>query len=439
MKRTAILLFCIILLSFSLATGEYDYSSYTDEELVSIISAAEDELARRKTSADNIMNQSEDVDSIIPGRQLSPIETIEGSILNVRDMGLYSGNNIEHSFYSITEGSYYFYTAACSSNAYSYPAGAFYDNNGNLIMTFGESAGMIFENVLVKAPAHATTCVLNKNNGLKTLSLKEAIVPSATPAQTEKYNLDFADALIRLEKRNPFKFAPMNEGYVTFIFDDLTYDIDTVAAVFAEYNYPACFAAIPIRLSEKANGLSAPKGDYTVGMTMQEVLTQAVADGGEVLVHNRGPAITEESQYDYEFMYGYFVQSKQDLINAGFRPRGIIRAGGANAILRSPEIDRWLIGCYEYANMGTLPQYNWDRVDTNGDLSAMKEAIDRAYTDHTWVVFMCHGLDAYHHGEAMSDESRLREILTYCQTKGINTVTCSYIFDHYSSSTTEIR
>ena len=385
-----------------------------------------------------IGNQLDEANAMKPGTQLLPTSTVTGSIYNVNDKSTYGDKNtLGHSFYSISGGASYFFTAACASNAKSYPAGAFFDKDGKWLASFGQEAGQIFSEVLITAPADAQICVLNKNNGLDAVVLREALSPQSEEVHHAGYNLNIADAMIRQEKRNPFRFAAMDKGYVTFIFDDLTNDIDLIASIFAEYGYPAGFAAIPSKLSMTAKGLNEANGNYFVGMTMQEVLTQAVEDGGEILVHNSSPTVTIESQYDFEFMYSYFIQAKENLEEAGFSPRGIIRAGGSEAINRSEEIDRWLIGNYEYANMGTLPQYNWDRSNTTSGLDGIKTKIDTAAANHTWVSFRCHGLDAYQSGEAMSDESKLREILTYCQNLDVEVVTCGYIFDHFGSSVLE--
>ena len=370
----------------------------------------------------------------LPGATISPDSTVNRSIYNVTTKTTY-GDSSEygHSFYKVTGGEHYFYTAGCGSSSNLYPAGAFYDEYGNWVQSFGTDSGASYDDELIRAPSNATQCVLNRNNGILTVILKEA-VKNGNSAQNGGYNLYMADAMIRQEKKNPFAFATFDKGYVTFTFDDLTEDIDIVAAVFAEYGFPVVFAAIPARLDVIATGLSATNGDYTTGMTMRDILTQAVADGGEVIVHNSSPVVTEDNQGDFDFMYNYFVQSKKSLEKAGFNTRGIFRAGGTGAINRSTEIDRWLIGNYEYANMGTLPQYSWDRINTTVGLAEMKSRIDAAQTNHTWIQFAAHGLDIYNFGEGMSDESKLREILTYCQTVGISVVTCAYIFEHFSSS-----
>ena len=401
--------------------------------LVGDMADARDRLAMIETQLD-------EASAMTPGAQLSPTETVARSLLGVKDKSTYGDRDaLGHSFYGVTGGAKYFYTASSATSANTYPAGAFYDEKGNWISSFGQDAGRIYEDVLVTAPADAKTCVLNKNNGLAAVALKEALSPASEEALQAGYNLDIADALIRREKRNPFAFSAFDKGYVTFVFDDLTADIDLVASVFAEYGYPLCLAAIPSRLDNIASGLDAPKGDYAPGMAMREVMAQAVSDGGEILTHNSSPVVTEDSQYDADFMYAYFIQSKRSLEKAGFHPRGIIRAGGANAVSRSAEIDRWLVGNYEYANMGTLPQYSWDRTNTNIGMAAMKAAIDSAAASHTWLRFMCHGLDANGSGEALGSEALLREILDYCGTAGVEVVTCAYMFDQFGSSALEER
>ena len=430
----------ICIIKYSTSTAEITLKEQYTLTGSALVDGLVGDMADAKDRLTMIETQLDEANSMTPGTQLSPTSTVDRSLLDVKNKTAYGDSSIYgHSFFSVTGGAKYFYTAASASNVNTYPAGAFYDENGNWMVSFGHEVSKIYEDVLVTAPGDAKTCVLNKNNGLAAVILKEALSPSSEEAQQAGYNLNVADALIRQEKKNPFQFAAMDKGYVSFVFDDLTNDIDLIAAVFAEYGFPVGFAAIPASLSKTASGLSATNGDYTVGMTMKDVLAQAVTDGGEVLVHNSSPVVTEDSQYDFEFMYSYFVQVKKSLEEAGFKPRGIIRAGGTGAISRSAEIDRWLIGNYEYANMGTLPQYAWERVNSNIGLANMKTHIDTAATNHAWICFMCHGLDNYQSGEAMSDESKLREILTYCTTAGVEVVTPGYVFTQFGSSELEER
>lgn len=364
---------------------------------------------------------------------LTPIETVSGSLYDVKRKEPYGeSGNYSHSFYRVTGGKAYRFTAASSSNVKNFPAGAFYDAEGNYLQSIGaEAASCIFMNGVIAAPESAVLCVLNRNNLLSEVILRE--YTGNSEAVEKEYRLDIADEMIELEKKNPFQFSAFDRGYVTFVFDDLTADIDLVAAVFAAYRYPLVLAAIPARLNMTASGLTAPKGAYTPGMTMWDIMELAADNGGEIIVHNEAPVVTEENQYDYDFMYSYFVRSKKQLEEAGFQPRGILRTGGAGAIGSSAEIDRWLIGNYAYSNMGTLPQYRCERRSTEGTLDDLKQAIDSACEQHAWVAFLCHGLNYYQGSEAMTNENDLREILTYCQDKGIPVVTYSYIFDHFGS------
>ena len=154
--------------------------------------------------------------------------------------------------------------------------------------------------------------------------------------------------------------------------------------------------------------------------------------------HNASPIVTQDNQYDYDFMYGYFCTSKENLNNAGFHPRGIIRAGGTGAINRSTEIDRWLIGNYEYANMGTLPQYSWDRTSIQQSQANLKAAILAAKNNKTWLRFMCHSYD-FGDGETFTGEADLIELLEYINQIGITVVTVGYMFDTFGSNAFEER
>lgn len=371
----------------------------------------------------------------VPGTIVQPARTVERSIYDVKGQGYYGDNqSYGCSFYKISgEGQCLFVTCAAATNAERYPACAFLDENNNVLTTYGISGGTYYD-LLVVAPENAVTMVINQNNGV------ECQVKTAVGVNSVKnYNLYMADALLREAKKNPFAFSAMDNGYVTFIFDDLTSDIDAVAAVFEEYGLPLVLAAIPERLDNHAKGLTETQGSYSPNMLMRDVMAQVTAHGGEIMSHNSSPVITEENQYNYSIMSRYFIDSKMDLAAAGFFPRGIICAGGPGGIERSEEIDRWLIGNYEYANMGTLPQYAWERLSTEIGMEKLKNAISKAKEDHSWVALMCHGFDYYKKGEALSSPGELRSILDYCRQEGVQVVTCGYIFDHFSSSVMEER
>ena len=83
-------------------------------------------------------------------------------------------------------------------------------------------------------------------------------------------------------------------------------------------------------------------------MSVKEVCDRVVILGGEILAHNSSPVINVTNQYDYDFMHKYFITTKKQLEVNGYNVRGIIRAGGTGAISGTPEIEKWLIGNYEY-------------------------------------------------------------------------------------------
>ena len=245
------------------------------------------------------------------------------------------------------------------------------------------------------------------------------------------YDLTMADALIRAEKRNPFALAPFEKGYVTFVWDDLNPDIDLVASIFAEYGFPIGIGAIPSKLSNIASGLQADSHGYTVGMTMQDVCEQVVTDGGEIMCHGSS-IVTNENQYDYDFMYNHYVVARETLESAGFDVRGFIRVGGTGVVSNTTEIERWLIGNFAYSNDGIAVNYYQDRITIDNTLENLKASVLAAKTNHTWTKFMCHKL--YESASSGITEANLRALLDYIEEIGLDVVTYADIFDNYSSS-----
>ena len=335
-----------------------------------------------------------------------------------------------HAFFHVTGGETYLVSGGSSSNILEFPLGAFYSKSGEKLMSFGEKPSGIYENEPVLAPFDAVTLVVNQNNGAS-LAVYQAIYDENQ--NSHKYDLTLADEMIRLQKLNPFCFKPFPEGYVTFVFDDLTDDIDSVAATFEEYGYPLVLAAIPDRLEAGATALTDRRGSYSPGMIMKDIMETVVRLGGEIMVHNRAPVVTEKNQRDYDFMYDYFIQAKDLLTEAGFSPRGIIRAGGDGALQRSEEIERWLIGNYDYSNMGLAGNYCLDRKSINRPINEVKNDIKYANDNKAWIRFMCHGY-AFGEGKTFRNESDLREILDYCRSIGVEVVTYAYMIDQYKST-----
>ena len=380
-------------------------------------------------------------DEVLKGPMLSPTTLVTGKLCKVTDFSEYSGGGYSYAFYEVSEGKKYFVTGRSATNTNSYPLGGWYDENDVLIDSFGIDPSTDYREELVTAPPTAVKMLVNSAGQWMSIVVVSGLVQMSAATDTvaaKAYNLNMADAMIRMDKKNPFTFAELDKGYVSFIFDDLCDDIDSVASLFEQYGYPLTLAAIPAKLYENCSGLSATRGNFTVGMQKLDVVRQVLANGGEVMTHNQSPVVTAENQTNYDFMHEYFVTRKEELESVGIYPRGIIRAGGSGAINRSAEIDRWLIGNYEYANMGTLPQYNWDRTTIQKSQADLKADILSAKNNKTWLRFMCHSYD-FGEGETFTGEADLIELLTYCQSIGIDVVTVGYIFDHFSSTVMEER
>ena len=257
-------------------------------------------------------------------------------------------------------------------------------------------------------------------------------------ASEDSYSLELADTLIRMKNRDPFRFAEFDQGYVTFVVDDLLRDLDSIASIFEEFDYPLVLAAIPGRMEKTANGLSEPRGSFFPGMTMKEIMKHVVDNDGEIMAHNESDRlVTKETQYDYEFMYAYFVGTKNMLEEEGFTVRGIMKAGGKGAISGTKEIERWLIGNYDYSNMGTADNYNQTRISIQKSNEEIEQLIREAYEEKKWIKFMVHGYK-FGKGQTFRGEEDLRAILSFCRRTGIPVVTYAYIFDNFGSTEYEV-
>ena len=250
---------------------------------------------------------------------------------------------------------------------------------------------------------------------------------------TREMQSNIASALIREKNRNPFEFKTFDKGYISIVFDDLRNDIDLVASIFAEFNYPLCISAIPQHLNNMASGLKTASNGFETGMRMKAIMQKVVENGGEIFSHNID-VVTIENQYDYDFMYSYFTNNKKILTDNGFNVRGLIKAGGEGAIDKTTEIEKWLLLNYDYSNQGTAVNYSHDRIYLNQPVNTIKNIISDAITNKKWIQLYGHTLTGQ---EGYISESNLREILQYCKDNNVDIVTYSYIFDNYSSTKLE--
>jgi hypothetical protein len=262
--------------------------------------------------------------------------------------------------------------------------------------------------------------------------LKDEIEKAVSDYDKDMQNR-IATAMIREKKRNPFEFKALDKGFVSFVFDDLRFDIDLVASIFAEFNLPLCVSAIPKNLTHTASGLKADAHGFTTGMKMKDILTKVQENGGEIFSHN-DEVVNATNQYDFDFMYGYYVNNKKVLEDNGFNVRGLISAGGTGSITKTDEIEKWLILNYDYSNQGVAVNYDKSRISLNQPLNTVKQLITDAKNNKVWIAFMAHTLSGQ---EANITEANLREWLQHCKDIGVDVVTYAHVFDNYSSTKLE--
>lgn len=376
-------------------------------------------------------------ETVTIGETLTADEIVSGKIYNVVTKGTYNSSAAAYAVYTVTGLKYIFVSGASATNVSSYPLCAAYSETGTLLDSWGIEPVTTYDDYKVELPSGAVTVVVNRSLSEQSARLlcKAGIVEESGGSTGNLWHdINLADIRVMEAKKNPFRLAPLDKGYVTFVVDDLLTDLDSIASLFEQYGFPLGIAAIPDRLDMQATFLQETRGNFSPGMTMRQIMAQVVANGGEIMTHNSSPVVTVDNQNDNEFMEGYFVTSKHNLENAGFTVRGLIRAGGTGAISGTPQIERWLtLGGYEYSNIGTADNYNQDRITIQKPQETIKELILKAKTEGTWLKWMVHGY-AFGGGETFTGEADLIEILEYCQEIGIPVVTYGYIFDHFSSS-----
>lgn len=353
-----------------------------------------------------------------------------------------------YAVYTVEPGNYYFATCDCSGNPNNWPGGAFYDADDVLIETFCDRNDYTrMETTLIKTPLDCVKIIMNRAYTNMPIILRKGFVASKDTGSVavNSYSLDIAATLLRQERRNLFKMKPYPSGYLSFVFDDLWTDLDSVASLFEQYGYPLCVSAIPDNLGRTGDGLSTTRGNFTPGMNMLDIVNQIVANGGEVFAHNTEVIGYDEDRFNYDFMYNYYIETKKTLESNGFKIRGLISSGGTahdgSAVARGTEEQNlWLIGNYEYGSGGSLPQYSTytQRTTINQSVEDIKAVILDAYTNHKWIPFMCHSY-TFGGGITFTGESDLIEILDYIDSLQIPVVTYAYMFDHYGSTEFEER
>ena len=353
---------------------------------------------------------------------------------------------------NISGGEIFYLTGRYWNNG---PLYAFYKDDE--LLCVGELGGEthdIIEDVRVVAPFNANKLYLNigqSSNGIfgkNTIKTYDEFFNKI--GEEKKYINDYINydirgtSLVNQNNKNPFKYSEFDKPYFVMVFDDGRRDLDLVASICEEYNIPLSVSIPPHTLNYVCDGLTESKGSYSVGMSIKEVCNKIVELGGEVLAH-RLEVITIDNQYNNEFMYDHFVNTKKELEENGFKIRGIIRAGGGNAIDNSEEQTKeslkWCLKFYDYSDMyapRTNIQYGRPRNNFYNGVEESKAIFDNLLTyyktDFKWL--MAHTLDGT---ETNMNEANFRAIIEYALSIGVTFTTMSYLFDNFKSSELEER
>lgn len=192
--------------------------------------------------------------------------------------------------------------------------------------------------------------------------------------------------------------------------------------LFTTNNIPYYMAAIPQNL--KACVTDDP------GKTNLDYMKMCVQAGGEIVCHSDG-VITEQNKTDFDTMYAYFAQSKEEFEYHGFKVRGIFKAGGENAIYypSDPLIDAWAVHYYEFGDYfrDAFP-YNMNRslLDDWADYSLLTTAIQTAVQNKSYFIGAFH----YYNSNAELAMTTIKNALQgYTKGTDYDFVTPSQLFD----------
>ena len=367
-------------------------------------------------------------DLLLQGPQIFPVSMVSPGLFNATKVQAESAKHYRYAIYDIAglmeEGKkVYQISGESATNEKAYPLGIFLGGTGELLQTVGVKSAKAYSHLQVTAPEGAEVLIVHGR-------LDGDLAVWTTMTESEKRNsYDLQEASEEVGN-NGIRLAEPDQAYITFCFDDLRTDQDSICSIFEMFHYPVCLAAIPARFSKIGTGLKEPRGSFFPGMTMLEVAQKVVELGGEVLVHNTKP-ITEQTNTDFLFMYDSFVLSKQSLQNAGFSPRGFVGAGGEGKVSQTPEIEQWLLGNYDYATNGSSEVYQLKRYDINIYWDELRDFIDEAIENKSWLRICGHDYSTGK-GKSFRNEEDLIELLQYCKEKGVHVVTFEYMYDHFA-------
>lgn len=236
---------------------------------------------------------------------------------------------------------------------------------------------------------------------------------------------------IKLDRRNDFAYSAFDKAYFVITIDDANQYLGGMYDLCHELQIPLCPAIIPSNLNRDWN---------SEGRTIKDICDAIVADGGEILSHSGKYIKNNSTESDY---YDVFVQTKQDLENAGYNIRGIITAGGAGYLSNNLKLDNWSRKYYDYSDQNGItsskaywkPRW-WPHDYTMADA---KTYVDNAIQNKSFVVIAMHGTDNTSDLEYIDN---VRELLEYMLSKGTNNLqitTWANVYDNFKSLILEER
>lgn len=317
----------------------------------------------------------------------------------------------------------------------------FLDNNDevvscSLVGEFSKSKSGVTITIPENAVKMHLTMFNHQNFTLqKVLELTDAEFDNL-PINREKIETEIEQKYEQYQK-DKIVYKKPNKAYITFVNDDTGATLDEYAELFLSKDVPLVLATIPELLIENAS--SQKETRLETARRVEEV-------GGEIIAHNGG-VLTEEDFSDYNTMYSFFVRTKQLFNYYNFDVNGIILAGGAGQVLGAQETEKWASSLYSYSDLYGVEYdkkeialdsvYYHARkglVNYGSDFSKIKQEIDNAITNQSWLVF-------YFHNSNEIDMAVLEQVLDYVNAKSeteLEVVTYKEMYQKNAAKESEI-
>lgn len=318
----------------------------------------------------------------------------------------------------------------------------FKDDNDNVVGCALGGTYMDGENgIELTIPAGATKMHITYTN-FHDLSIEKKLIINKEQFNQIKTQQDTLLSVFNINyeeyKNDPVIYNAFDKTYITFIYESDNNDIDKFADLFISKNTPLCFSTYSENMLNTASNMTETRLD--VALRIQKA-------GGEILSHNNSVA-TADNLNDTEFLYEYFVASRQKLINMGLDVHGIRFTSGNGQVMGSSASAKWVYSIYDYSDLygepydgieGLSSVYNrWGGpglYDFDNDVQMTKTYIDELLQDRNWTVFYFQGLSD------ISIET-LSEVIDYIKSKGsdrIEIVTYNKIYDRFGEKESEIK